>query len=91
MPGLVKLRKQHPKLEVIGWHVGKGNAGDVEGMVKKQGVPYPVVMSTGFDEVKAWGGSAIPRLTIIDKKGRIRATDQKPHEGELLAESLLKE
>lgn len=91
MPGLVKLRKENKKLEVIGWHVGKGTEKDVAGLVKSKGIPYPVVMTAGFDEVKNWGAGGIPRIAVIDRKGRVRATDQKPADGEALAARLLKE
>lgn len=91
MPGLVKLRKESKNLEVIGWHVGKGGEKDVADLLKAKGIDYPVVMTPGFDEVQGWGGSGIPRLVVIDKRGRVRATDQKPADGEALAERLLKE
>lgn len=91
MPGLVKLRKEHQGLQVIGWHVGKGGPKDVEGVVKAKGVDYPIVKTEGYDEVQAWGATKIPKLVVIDKKGKIRGTDLEPADGEKLALKLLKE
>jgi hypothetical protein len=89
MPGLVKLRREHKDIEVVGWHVGKGTKEDVERLVKAKGVDYPVVMSAGFDEVKAWGHRKIPSAAVVDGKGKVRWTDLKPAVAEERAVRLL--
>lgn len=91
MPGLVQLRNEYPKdLEVIGWHVGKGSEKEIAKVIKKQKLEYPIVVSDGMDEVKAWGGEHPPMIAIIDRKGRLVATGLKPGEGEERALELLK-
>jgi hypothetical protein len=91
MPGLVKLRKEHPEIEVIGWHVGAGTSAEIEKVVKKQKVDYPVVASPSFEEVGAWGNRGIPSVVLIDKKGKVRYRGLKPAAGEEKALELSKE
>lgn len=91
MPGLGELHKKYGKdLQVIGWHVGKGEAKDVEAAVKKHKVKFAVVMSPGWDELLAWGLPKIPRAVVIDRSGKIVAHDLLPHDAEKKAEDLLK-
>ena len=92
MPGLVKLRNEHKdKLEVVGWHVGKGTEAQIEKVVKDKQLPYPVVASPGFDELQSWGHDAIPSCTLIDKKGQVRYSNLKPLEAEKRVLDLLRE
>jgi hypothetical protein len=91
MPGLVKLRKEHPEIEVVGWHVGKGTSEEIEKVVKAQKLEYPVVVSPGYDELEAWGNKGIPSIVLIDKKGQVRHTNLNPVEGEAKALELSKE
>lgn len=90
MPGLVQLQKENPNIKVIGFHVGNGTPEQIAKVVKAQKLPYPVVSSDGWDELKAWGAKSIPTLALIDKKGELRALD-KPGTGEEKAVELSKE
>lgn len=91
MPGLVKLQKDNPNIQVVGWHVGKGTPEDIEKIVKKQKLTYPIVASEGFDAIKQWGGTGIPMIAVIDKKGELRVTGLKPAAGEEQAAAIAKE
>ena len=92
MPGLVQLQKEHPKdLQVIGWHVGKGTPEEALAVITKQNLPYPVVLTPGFDALQTWGGQHPPAVALVDKKGNIRYEGLNPKEGEEKALELLKE
>ena len=91
MPGLVKLQKENPRIQIVGWHVGKGTPQEIEKVVKAHNLPYPVVATSGFEAVKNWGGQGIPMIALVDKKGELRVTNLKPAVGEEQALTLLKE
>ncbi len=58
-------------LEIIGVSLDEGGVGEVKSFVQRNGVSYPVAMSTP-QVIQAYGGvRGIPTTFLIDKQGRI--------------------
>jgi peroxiredoxin len=73
IPGFIELQKRHEKdgLVVIGVSLDRGGPALVKSFVEKNGVNYPVALSTE-EIVRAFGDiESIPTTFILDREGRI--------------------
>jgi hypothetical protein len=91
MPELVKLLQENDSLRAVGWHIGNGSPENVERVVRRQNLTFPVIMTPGKDEMYAWGGEHQPAVTLVDRKGRVRYRGLLPGEAEERARELLRE
>lgn len=89
IPDIVKLQAQHAgKLRVVGYHVGRGSTPEVEPIVKKFGLNYPVIISPdepnpkvaipAGDFMAGFGAETMPSASVIGKDGTLKAWNLMP-------------
>lgn len=107
MPDLVELQAAHAdRLRIVGYHIGRGSSADVQPIVTKFALNYPVVfppdwenpkvMIPGADFMATFGMEMLPCAVLVDTAGKLRhwnlrPADVAPRVAELLAEGKAKE
>lgn len=101
MPGLVKLQADHAKdLQIVGYHIGRGTPEEVQALVDRMKLDYPVilppdyldpkVMIPGQSFLESFGSEMLPATSLIDRDGKLVAWDLKPDAVPARVEELLK-
>ena len=89
MPDIVKLQADHKdRLSVVGYHIGRGTAVEIEDLIRRQKLNYPVIIPPDFDDRKvmipgqpfleAFGSEMLPAASIIDESGKLVAWNLAP-------------
>jgi thiol-disulfide isomerase/thioredoxin len=71
-PGLVRVARNHPKVQFVGVSLDEGNVSAVRAFARDYRIPYPI--ATGVGAPGMTGQIALPSTLIIDRKGRLVTT-----------------
>lgn len=89
MPDIVKLQTENAgKLQVVGYHIGRGGTAEVEPVVKKFALNYPVIITPEDEDTKIpipgqtflsqFGSEMLPCASVIGKDGKLKAWNLTP-------------
>lgn len=89
MPMLVSLAEKYKgRLQIVGYHIGRGTPDEVTAVITKMKLPYPVVMPPGWENPKvdipgndylaSLGSEMLPAAALFDAEGQLKHKDLRP-------------
>lgn len=91
MPDIVKLQAAHPdRLRVIGYHIGRGSKAEIEPLIARFELNYPMVQPPDHEDPKVdvpgaaflaqFGSEMLPYTALIDAEGKLRYWNLSPEQ-----------
>jgi len=100
MPDLVALQRKYTgRLQILGYHIGRGSPAELAELARKQELDYPVIISPDFADrnalipgqpfLEAFGSESLPAAALIDPAGKLVAWNLRPADALKKVEELL--
>jgi thiol-disulfide isomerase/thioredoxin len=89
MPMLVKLQEKYKdRLQIVGYHIGRGTPDEVAAVIAKLKLNWPIVMAPGWENPKvdipgndylaSLGSEMLPAAALFDAEGKLQHKDLRP-------------